>query len=128
MTSKILSFLSITSLCQSYHHSQQSIFFYFAFKSIPFQWHNAIVTWIALLMRIIKITPCQSWFYSWIHCANFFVPVLKTLAWTLNYSIVGSTVYSVYYPQETWYLEFCVELSFSVLYPCNILPQKTYLQ
>ena len=28
-----------------------------------------------------------------------------------------------YYPQDIWYLDFCVELSFSVIFPDSMLPQ-----
>ena len=57
-----------------------------------------------------------------------FVPVLKTFSWRPIYSIVGSSsilrMLDDCYPYNIWYLAFCRELSFSVLYPGSILPQK----
>ena len=59
---------------------------------------------------------------------SHFVLILNTLFSTPNYSIVGNSsilkMLDRCCPQNTWFFNFCGELSFSVLYPGTILPQK----
>ena len=89
---------------------------------------------MALLIKI-NITPSrffvsqlQSSFYSWIHSSNLFRSSFNSI--NLNIKLRHCWQYSIlrildhFYPQNMWYLDFCVKLSFSVLYPYSILPQR----
>ena len=119
-TLKIVSFFSVRSLWQSlllkiYHFNDKL---------------SLLLEWPSLRQPFLVFFPLNfnNVFILEYIVRSDFVPVLKTFSGTPIYSIIGSSsilrMVDHCYPYNIWYLGFCGELSFSVLYPGSILPQK----
>ena len=105
---------------------------FIVFYKISFRRQNVTAAQMPLPMDYIKMThlrvfatQCNHVFILEYIVESHFVSVLKTLSWAPNCS-VEMVVH--HYPQKIWYLDFCREWSFSVLFRGRILPQKFFCE
>ena len=139
MTSKICFFVPVWSLPQSSPHWLFFAFFHFVHRNAPFHWQMSLKQLAYGLnydnsLSLSAFLPLNLNVFTIEHrVQTHFVPVLGTLSWTPNCSIVGCSfileMVRYYYPQNIWYFEFAENCHFQfyfleALFHKNLLAQN----